>query len=130
VATAFDQPHVLNAVGSWKPGNGWELGARLQVASGRPDTPVIGATYDADRGSYVPIRGPTRSIRTPVFAQLDVRVEHDWLYERWSLGLYLDIINVTNRKNVEAVQYDYRYRNSSPVTSFPILPTMGVKGTW
>jgi len=130
VATAFDQPHVLNAVGSWKPGNGWEFGARLQVASGRPDTPVIGATYDADRGAYVPIRGPTRSIRTPVFAQLDVRVEHDWLYERWSLGLYLDIINVTNRKNVEAVQYDYRYRNSSPVTSFPILPTMGVKGTW
>ena len=33
-------------------------------------------------------------------------------------------------KNVEAIQYDYPYRASSPVTSFPILPTLGVKGTW
>ena len=130
VPTAFDQPHVLNAVASWKPGKGWELGARFQLASGRPDTPVIGATYDADSGGYVPIRGPARSIRTPLFAQLDVRAEHDWLFERWSLGLYIDIINVTNRKNTEAVQYDYRYRQSSPVTSFPILPTLGVRGTW
>jgi hypothetical protein len=130
VPTAFDQPHVLNAVASWKPGGGWEFGARFQLASGRPDTPVIGATYDADTGDYVAIRGPARSIRTPTFIQLDVRAEHDWLYERWSLGLYLDIINVTNRKNVEAVQYDYRFRQSSPVTSFPILPTLGLRGTW
>jgi TonB family protein len=128
--TTFDQPHVLNAVASWKPGGGWELGARFQLASGRPDTPIIGATYDADTGDYVPIRGPARSIRQPTFIQLDARVEHDWLYERWSLGLYLDVINVTNRQNVEAVQYDYRFRQSSPVTSFPILPTLGVKGTW
>ena len=130
VPTAFDQPHVMNAVASWKPGRGWELGARIQVASGRPDTPVIGATYDADSGDYVAIRGDSRSTRTPTFAQLDVRAEHDWLFETWSLGAYLDIINVTNRKNTEAVQYDYRFRESSPVTGFPILPTLGVKGTW
>jgi TonB family protein len=126
----FDQPHVLNAVASWKPGGGWEFGVRYQLASGRPDTPVIGATYDADTGDYVAIRGPLRSHREPVFSQLDVRAEHDWLFERWSLGLYLDIINVTNAKNVEALQYDYRFRQSSPVTSFPILPTLGVRGTW
>jgi hypothetical protein len=130
VPTAFDQPHVLNAVASWKPGKGWELGARIQVASGRPDTPVIGATYNADSGDYTPIRGDTRSIRTPTFAQLDVRAEKTWLFQNWSLGLYIDVINATNRKNTEAVQYDYRYRESSPVTSFPILPTLGVKGTW
>ncbi len=130
IPTSFDQPHVLNAVGSWKPGGGWELGARLQVASGRPDTPVIGASYDADSGGYVPIRGELRSTRTPTFFQIDVRAEHVWLYDTWSLGLYIDIINVLNRKNTEAVQYDYRYRESSPVTGFPFLPTLGLKGTW
>jgi TonB family protein len=128
--TAFDQPHVLNAVASWKPGRGWEWGWRLQLASGRPDTPIIGATYDADTGTYVPVKGPVRSIRDPTFFQLDTRIEKDWLYDRWSLGVYLDIMNVLNRQNVEAIQYDYRYRESSPVTSFPFLPTLGVKGTW
>jgi hypothetical protein len=129
-ASTFDEPHVLNAVASWKPGGGWELGARYQLASGRPDTPVIGATYDADTGKYVAVKGTVRSIRLPLFSQLDVRAEHDWLFQDWSLGAYLDIINVTNTQNQEALQYDFRFRQSSPVTSFPILPTLGVKGTW
>lgn len=128
--TGFDQPHVLNAVASWKPGRGFELGARFQLASGRPYTPIIGATFNADDGTYDPIRGPARSVRTPTFTQLDVRVEKMWLYNTWSLGVYLDIINVSNTQNVEALQYDYRYRESAPVTSFPILPTLGIRGTW
>jgi TonB family protein len=130
VPTAFDQPHVLNAVVSYKPWPKWETGARVQMASGRPDTPVTGSTYDADSGSYVPIRGPTRSIRDPMFFQVDTRIERDWLYDTWTLGVYLDIINVLNRQNVEAIQYDYRYRDRSPITSYPIVPTLGVRGTW
>jgi TonB family protein len=128
--TTFDQPHVLNAVASYKPWPGWELGTRVQLASGRPDTPVIGATYDADLGRYVPIRGETRSIRDPAFLQVDTRIEHDWLYNTWTLGVYLDVLNVFNRKNVEAYQYDYRYRDRSPITSYPILPMLGVRGTF
>lgn len=128
--TGFDQPHVLNAVASYKPGRGFELGARFQLASGRPDTPVIGATYDADTGNYDPVRGPFRSTRVPTYRSIDIRVEKVWLYNTWSLGLYLDVINVANFENVEAIEYDYRYRESAPVTSFPILPTLGLRGTW
>jgi TonB family protein len=128
--TTFDQPHVLNAVASYKPRGGWEVGARFQLASGRPVTPVVGASFDADCGCYVPLHGPTRSARLPTFYQLDLRGEHDWLYQRWSLGLYLDVINALNFKNAEAIQYDYRYQHSAPVRSFPFLPDLGVKGTW
>lgn len=128
--SAFDQPHVLNAVGSYKLGRGYEVGVRFQLASGRPDTPVIGSTYNADTGEYEAVRGPLRSVRVPTFRQIDVRFEKQWLYERWSLGLYLDIINVANFENVEAIEYDYRFRESAPVTSFPILPTLGIRGTW
>ncbi|MGE0867482.1 MAG: TonB family protein [Kofleriaceae bacterium] len=128
--TAFEQPHVMNAVASWKPGGGWELGARFQLSSGRTDTPVIGSTFDADEGDYDAVRGKRRSIRNPTFLQLDVRAEKVWLFNTWSIGAYLDIINVTNAKNTEATEYDYRYRESAPVTSFPILPTLGVRGTW
>jgi TonB family protein len=130
VKTAFDQSHIMNAVASWKPGKGFELGARFQLATGRPDTPVIGATYDADRGTYDAITGDRRSIRTATFRQIDVRAEKVWLYNTWSIGLYIDIINVANIKNAEATEYDYRFRESAPITSFPILPTLGLRGTW
>jgi len=128
--TTFDQPHVLNAVGSWKPGGGWELGARFQLASGRAGANIIGATFDADCGCYDPVSTGNRDVRIPTFMQLDVRAEKTWLFKLWSIGAYLDIINVTNRENYEGIDYDYRYREKTPVTSFPILPTIGVRGTW
>lgn len=127
--TSFDQPHVLNAVASFKPGGGWELGARFQLASGRPDGRVIGATFDADCGCYDAVT-EARSTRVPTYIQLDVRAEKTWLFELWSLGVYLDVLNVTNRKNTEGTDYDYRYRESTPITSFPIFPTIGVRGAW
>jgi TonB family protein len=128
--TAFDQMHNLNAVVSWKPGGGWEIGARLRAGSGRPDTPVVGATFDADTGEYLPVNGDFRSVRTKFYQQLDVRAEKTWLFNTWSIGLYLDIQNVYNYANVEATQYDYRYEDSAPVTGIPFLPTLGVRGQW
>lgn len=128
--TAFDQPHTLNAVASWKPGWGMELGARFRLTSGRPETPIKGSTYDADEGDYNPVRGEVRSVRTPAFHQLDLRAERTWLFNTWSVGVYLDVQNVYNNPNVEATRYDYRFRESAAVTSVPILPTLGVRGQW
>jgi TonB family protein len=128
--TTFDQPHVLNAVASFKPGGGWELGARFQLASGRPASTVIGATFDADCGCYDSVTTGARSVRIPTFMQFDVRVEKTWLFRLWSLGAFLDVINVTNKENYEGIDYDYRFRESTPVTGFPILPNIGVRGTW
>jgi len=130
VPTAFDQTHNLNLVASWKPGGGWELGGRLRLSTGRPDTPYIGSTLDADSGGYRPVSGGLRTTRTPVFQQVDVRVEKTWLFKLWSLGLYLDIQNVFSATNVEATQWDYRYRQSAPVSGVPFLPTLGVRGQW
>ncbi|MEZ4361262.1 MAG: TonB-dependent receptor [Kofleriaceae bacterium] len=129
-ATAFDQPHTLNAVASWKPGGGFELGARFRLTSGRPETPVLGGNFDVDAGDYNAVRGDVRSRRTSTFHQLDLRAERTWLFNTWSAGLYLDVQNVYNNPNVEATRYDYRFRDSAKVTSVPILPTLGVRGQW
>ncbi|MEZ4401096.1 MAG: TonB family protein [Kofleriaceae bacterium] len=130
VPSAFDQTHNLNAVASWKPGGGWELGGRLRLSSGRPETPFVGATYDADAGGYRPVSGGFRAQRREFFQQVDVRVEKTWLFRLWSLGLYLDVQNLFNATNVEATQWDYRYNQSAPVSGVPILPTLGVRGQW
>jgi len=124
----FDQRHTLNAVASYRTNGGWEFGARYRLATGAPITPITGSTFDADANSYTPLEGAFFSARRKAFNQLDVRVEKSWVFNTWLLGLYLDIQNVLNLDNVEATQWDYRYRDSAPVTSVPFLPTLGIKG--
>jgi len=129
-ASTFDQTHVANAVASYRTGNNWELGARYRLASGRPQTPVVGGTFDADDGDYRSESGEFRSERRKLFHQTDVRIEKTWVFDTWMVGAYLDVQNVMNIENHEALQYDYRYRETAPVTSVPILPTLGVRGQW
>jgi hypothetical protein len=130
VASNFDQRHNLNAVASYKTDGGWEFGGRFRLTTGRPDTPVIGSTYDADDNSYVPVEGESRSIREEAFHQLDVRAEKTWVFNTWMIGVYLDVQNALNVDNVEATRWDYRYRESAPVTGVPFVPTLGVRGQW
>lgn len=128
--TLFDQRHVLNAVASYTFDSGWEIGGRFRLATGGPRTPVVGAVFDVDANGYDATLGESRSARLPTFHQLDVRVEKTWVFNYYSMGLYLDIQNLYNAKNVEAIQYDYRFRESASITSVPILPTIGIRGKW
>ncbi|GAB4563768.1 MAG: hypothetical protein Tsb0020_13200 [Haliangiales bacterium] len=128
--TLFDQRHVLNAVASYRVGRGWELGARFRLASGTPVTPIIDGTFDADSGGYRPREGEPLGARRPLFHQLDVRAEKTWLFNYLRVSVFIDIQNLLNIDNVEALQYDYRFRERAPVTSVPFLPTLGVKGSW
>ena len=128
--TAFDQHHTLNAVASYRTESGWELGSRFRLSTGRPRTPVIGSTFNADTSRYGQVQGDERSARAKTFNQLDIRAEKTWLFNTWLLGIYVDVQNVLNTENEEGIQYDYRFRNSSPITSIPFLPTLGVRGQW
>lgn len=128
--TAFDQRHTLSAVASYKTDGGYEVGGRYRLSTGTPDTPIVGSTYDADDNEYESVDGEVGSIRRKTFHQLDVRAEKTWVFNTWMIGLYVDIQNVLDIENVEATQYDYRFRESSPITSVPFVPTIGVRGQW
>lgn len=128
--TSFDQRHNLILVAQYKFGNGWELGGRFQLTSGDPTTPVIDSTLSTDTMSYSSINGQANSARLPTFNQLDLRVDKTWLFDRWQLGVYLDVLNVYNAQNAEFLNYDYRYRTQQVITGIPILPTLGVKGSF
>lgn len=128
--TAFDQTHNLTTVGSYRFDNGVEAGLRFRLVSGRPETPFVGATYEADEDDYDPVSGGFRTARRPTFHQLDVRVEKGWLFDTWLIAAYLDVMNVYNAENPEATQWDYRFRDSAPLRGMPIVPTLGVRGQW
>ncbi len=124
----FDQRHTLNWVSSYRLGGGWELGGRYRLATGRPNTEVVGGTYDADSGAYRRVKGEQNGSRRKTFQQLDARIEKTWTQDAYQLGLYLDVQNVLNTVNEEGTQYDYRFQEQSPVASVPFLPTLGLRG--
>jgi outer membrane receptor protein involved in Fe transport len=130
VNAAFDQTHILTLVASYKPGRGWEIGTRFRLVSGRPETVVLGGVFDNDIFSYRRIVDDVRTGRRPLFHQLDLRVEKTWFFDRWRLSAYLDVQNVYNAENPEATLYDYRYAESAPLRGLPILPSVGIKGSF
>jgi hypothetical protein len=117
----LDQRHNFNGAVSYMIGN-WRFGARLQLVSGnpyRPENPFGAEVED------VPWQ------RLPVFASLDVRVDHRW-HRCWGdINFYLDIMNVTNRDNVEGREAELdpavggvRYTD---IPGLPIIPFIGVE---
>ena len=127
-AFTFDQPHIFTAVVGYRPAPQWELSTRFRLVSGNPTAPVLYATFDADKGGYVPERGTVGDGRNPAFMQLDARAQYTWTWTMWQLSLYLDVQNVTNRRNEEIHVYDFRYRDQGSISGIPILPTFGLKG--
>jgi TonB family protein len=125
----FDQTHVLSVVGSYRLGRGWTLGARWRYATGDPYTPYTGGAEDFDAGAYAPIQSPRLdSARLGAFNALDLRVDKTWTFPAWKLTAYLDVRNVYNRQNPEAVTYNYNDSQSSSFSGLPILPMLGLRG--
>jgi len=123
----FDQTHNLIIVASYSRW-GWTLGGRYRYVTGTPYTPVAGSFYDADFNGYTRVNGAPGSARNPAFSQLDIRVEHVWTFDAWTLGAYVDVQNVFNAENPEAYAYDYRYQQMAAIRGLPILPILGVRG--
>ena len=127
---SFDQPHILSIAGTYFFGSGWSAGLRFRLVSGNPITPVVGSIYDAASDTFVPQYGPTNSERSALFHQLDVRVDKEFTFDWWKLAIYLDIQNVYNQRNPEGRTYNYDFSESQVLSGLPILPILGIKGSW
>jgi hypothetical protein len=126
----YDQTHILTTVAGYKLPYNFDVSARYRLVTGNPVTPVVGSVYDADSGRYEQVFGKPYSARNSPFSQLDVRVDKTFIYDTWTLGLFLDILNVTYANNAEGVRYNYDFTQSTPVSGLPIIPTLGVSAKW
>src|SRR5262249_33371537 len=115
----FDQTHVLAVLASYQFGHGFEGGARFRYTTGAPRTPVIGAFGAGE--DYDPIFGAHNSIRLPAFYQLDIRLERSMVFRRARLNVFLDVQNLTNRKNPEEIIYNTQYTVQNYITGLPTL---------
>ena len=86
--------------------------------------------YNHDRREFIPVYGERDSARLPPFFSLDIRVDKDYVFKKWTLTTYLDIQNATYSKNVETQGYSYDYTEEEPILSNPPLPAFGLRGEW
>ncbi|MEM6648294.1 MAG: TonB-dependent receptor [Bacteroidota bacterium] len=105
--SGWDVRHSGSFTGGYRLG-GWEIGAKIQVQSGRPYTPFdleASAIEYARTGRAVLDRDRLNALRTPYYARVDLRVDR-----RFDLGpvngvAYLDIQNLFNRENLFGFEY-------------------------
>jgi len=115
----LDQRHNLNVAGSVALTH-WRLGARIQLVSGTPYSPVI-----LDMNNIKQIVDPW-SKRLPLFFQLDLRADRIWKRCWGTIDLYFDIQNATNRRNVEGRDVD-DFGAETDIRGMPLLPFIGVE---
>ena len=100
IPSAWDNRWIANVSGTYDFPHRWSIGAQLSAIGGAPYTP-----YDEEQTSlktYWDAVGRAaldysryNEGRLKPFVQLDIRVDKVWEFRRWSLGIYLDLENVT-----------------------------------
>ncbi len=123
----YDQTHVLAVLLSYAIGKGFTAGVRFRFSTGFPRTPVFGSFFDARDDEYQPIFGAHNAVRIPSFYQLDARVEKAFNFRDWSLNVFLDVQNVTDRQNPEEIIYNFDYSRRQYITGLPTLAVLGVR---
>ena len=126
---SYDQTHNLVALGSYTLGS-WEFGGRFQFSTGVPTTPITGSIYLSDFGVHVPINGVPNSERFPSAHQLDIRIDKKWDFANWDLSVFLDITNIYANAPILAFDYNFDFSEREEVQGLPILPAIGVRGSF
>jgi hypothetical protein len=157
----YDHPHSLSLVATYRLNQLIDLGGTLRVQSGFPYTPALGVRVasikdvddrdgDGNVEELIPQRDSQgllvwatdygdvsnlKSARLPLYARVDFRAtfKPGWMNRRWQI--YVEIMNVLNRKNASTLEPELEYNPDSDrprVTtnregSLPLLPSLGVR---
>lgn len=124
---ATDQTHTLSLVGNVDLGNSWELRIKFLYGSGFPYTPSTYELVDADRNNWERVIGEPNSARLPIYQRLDIRVGKRFHFSQLDLELYLEMINILNKKNVFAYEWNWNNGNwnQDAIELLPLIPSFG-----
>ncbi|MGL5938111.1 MAG: TonB-dependent receptor [Phocaeicola sp.] len=146
ISSAWDNNFILNTSGVWELPKHWSIGGKLSFIGGAPYTPydeeksALVEAWDAQgRAYYDYSRYNTERLHN--FMQLDMRVDKNFYFRKWRLGLYVDIQNILGSKlqtpdalistgkieNPEAPISEQRYVMKKIKQEYgTILPTIGI----
>ena len=120
----FDQRHTLNVFVQQRLSYRMTVSAKLRVGSSFPLVGYFEGTPDALRLSAL-----RNQVRLPVYARLDVRANRTFTFERSRLTLFVEVMNLLNRRNLR--QTDGSVRADLEAVGFvdrllPRVPSAGV----
>ena len=109
IPSAWDNKHLLNLTVRKTFKRNWDIGAKWRFVGSSPYTPYdeekssIRAAWDSRNFPFSDF-SQFNTLRLNNFNQLDLRVDKEYFFKKWSLNVYVDIQNVLNYKSV---QQDY-----------------------
>jgi hypothetical protein len=150
----YDRRHAFTLAATWRAKPWLDLATTTRVSSGFPRTPALGLRVAAEEEGVptvlVPMRDGTgllvyeadygglanlNAARLPLFARVDFRATFHPRGRQGRWQLYVDVINLLNRKNAGRVETQLQHdpgserprREDVRTEALPILPSIGVR---
>ncbi|HRE39695.1 MAG TPA: TonB-dependent receptor [Ignavibacteria bacterium] len=117
--SSFNNKIISTIAAGYRFGDGWEISSKFRINGGRPYTAI-----DALNGFQLVSNYNSSSL--PDFYKLDVRIDKRWNFSNWSLITYIDIQNVTNKKNITNYFWNKFKNEIEQNESIGILPSIGI----
>jgi len=106
ISSSWDNIHLLNLTATRDLKRNWQVGFKWRYVGGSPYTP-----FDENKSSLISAwnaRGreyldfsQLNTLRLDPFHQLDIRIDKQYFFDKWSLMFYIDVQNVYNFKSDE-----------------------------
>lgn len=106
IPTSWDNRHILNVTATRELKRNWDIGLKWRYVGGAPYTPFdlerssLASAWDA-RGRAYPDYSRFNQLRSGAFHQLDLRIDKQYFFRKWSFRWYIDIQNAYNFKSEE-----------------------------
>lgn len=122
--------HTATASATWHIGRGWSVSGVMNLASGRPYTPVTAIYFIGER--LMMEYGPRNSAQLPVYHRLDLSADYEFHSGgHWPLThkVNLSVMNVYGRRNVEMRTFTVdvetgRYNRRDISSLYRLLPSL------
>ncbi len=121
-----DNRYLLSLVGGYHLNSKWQFSVRSTLAGGLPYS-AINIERSTLYNKWIIDQTQVNSRRYPVYFTLNVRVDRSFQFQHSNLKLYLSIMNLLNRKNVQAYYWNVIDNAVDTIYQFPILPLFGIE---
>lgn len=105
---SWDQPHAFQGGLGWSSEK-WDIAVATSVHTGWPATDLTLVEDGVDEEGepeFIAVPGARNAMRHETFASLDFRVARKWKLKRGSFMAFLEVTNLTNRRNVCCFDWD------------------------